>query len=93
MHVEADERKARALELLERVRLLSDQMLESLRVRKAIEARRSCGNSTAGEREELARALQEVEQEYEALSAADARLMDELQRVMVALTRDEPTDS
>jgi hypothetical protein len=88
-----DERKARALELLEQMRVLSVRMIEALRVRKAIEAREAVGALTASEREEFTRVLQEVEEEYRALSAADAQLMEEFLREMAVLTEHEPPDS
>lgn len=88
-----DERKARARELLERMMPLSARMVELLRVRSAIEARRSAEPLTTSERDELARALQEIDQEYETISATHAGLTRNLLSELDTLTAGEPIDS
>lgn len=72
---------------------LSARMVELLRIRRAVEARNSVEPLTTTERDELARTLQEIDQEYESISATHAGLTKERLSELDTLTAGEPIDS
>lgn len=88
-----DERKARALDILSRMQVLSARMQELIGMRNAIDTRHTPAGMVTERPDEVRHALQEIDDEYASISATHAGLTEELLRELDTMTAGEPIDS
>jgi ATP-dependent protease ClpP protease subunit len=89
----ADERKARALDIVSSMQVLSARMQELIGTRNAIDTRHTPAGMITGRPDEVRQALQEIDDEYDSIAATHAQLTKELLREVAEMTAGEPVDS